>query len=117
MDIPFNPYLHIPKLFAIIRHCLILKLPWYIVETPGYEFIQLFADLGAVWGMYLGIAFATMWELVDMAVLLIYVSIIKLLGVTTARKFHILQVCYVFDIRFIAKIHYLQKKDTTLTQL
>jgi hypothetical protein len=39
----------------------------YIVETQEYSFIQLFADLGAVWGMYLGIAFATVVELIDLA--------------------------------------------------
>ncbi len=39
----------------------------YIIEKGEYEFVQLFADLGAVWGMYLGIAFATIMEVLDLA--------------------------------------------------
>jgi hypothetical protein len=65
---------------------------WYVVEEPEYKFLQLFADLGAVWGMYLGIAFVTLWELVDMIGLLIYIACANLYGVVTARKYHAMQV-------------------------
>jgi hypothetical protein len=61
----------------------------YIVESQEYGFIQLFADLGAVFGMYLGIAFATVWEMVDMGGMLIYIACTKMFGIinTTAVKY------------------------------
>ncbi len=65
----------------------------YIVEEGEYAFMQLFADLGAVWGMYLGIAFATLWELVDMIFLLLYVFIARMFGFVSDAQVKAARVC------------------------
>ncbi len=43
--------------------------------------------------MYLGIAFATIWELVNMATLLIYVSFVYLFGIVTISEVYNELVC------------------------
>ena len=73
-----------PKLFQAEVHVYMqTNMITYIVESPDYPLTQMLGELGGVIGLYIGMTIATLFELLELLCLLVYIFVRRITGYVT----------------------------------